>query len=440
MLRRTLLALAGAAALAAPAAHGAPLDKKAARAFNYGYAPVLHRLSQATFPVNTMIGLATLATPEDRLVVRPNVDTAYSVARLDLRGGPQIVHVPALGDRYYSLQLMDAYTNVFAYIGSRTTGTGAGDYALVAPGYSGPLPDGVRRIDSPTADVLLLGRTLVRDEQDLPAVKRILGQYTLAAPGEAPRSTLVLDDNPSRTPPALPSGLDFFDTLAQVLADDPPPAADARTLENLKALGVVPGEKPAPPSDAARAALERAVEQGPDALVRRAEKRAARVSTQHAGWFALDPRTGDYGTAFGWRAIVARIGLWANTPAESVYPIAPYDGKLQPLRGSRRYVLHFDRDELPPVHAFWSLTMYDAQQFLYANPLKRYAVGDRTRGLKYDKRGGLTLRIQHARPKRGAANWLPAPKSAFTVMLRLYWPRPSALQGRWAPPGLRRLR
>ncbi|MCW2989743.1 MAG: hypothetical protein JWM73_337 [Solirubrobacterales bacterium] len=440
-----LAALAAFACLVVPAT--AQAEGKALAAglagYVYGFPPVIHQLSQATFPVNQLVGIAATARPENKLVVLPNVDTAYTVGRLDLRAEPIVVHVPAIAGRYYSFQLMDAYTNVFGYIGSRTTGTGAGDYAITAPGWVGALPLGVERIESPTPDVLVLGRTLVRSPEDLPAVKQLLGAYSatpLSAP--APRASVVLDEAPVRAPPVLPTGLAFFDRLGEILAADPPPAADAGFLRRrLEPFGIGPGLKTSEAELTApvRRDLVKAVALGPSrvaAVAAAAQRASARA---HAGWTLLDPRTGDAGTDYGLRAIVATVGLWANTPEEATYPMAAADARGRRLDGRHRYVLRFARGQVPPAKAFWSLTMYDAARHLYANALDRYALGDRSTGMKRDADGGLTIDLQHARPAPGrVANWLPSPAGAFTVVLRLYAPARRALDGRWAPPGIRR--
>ncbi|MFL5846536.1 MAG: DUF1254 domain-containing protein [Solirubrobacteraceae bacterium] len=407
----------------------------------YGFPPVIHELSQASFPVNRLVGVAATSGPENKLVVLPNVDTTYTVGRLDLRAEPIVIHVPAIADRYYSFQLMDAYTNVFGYIGSRTTGTAAGDYAITAPGWVGALPIGTQRIESPTPDVLLLGRTLVRSPADLPAVKEILGQYSSGPLSGAQQPSLVLDDQPVRKPPVLPAGLAFFDALGERLAADPPPAADKKLLARLAPFGIAPGVKTseAALSASVRRDLIEAVRLGP-ARIEAAAAAAERVSAKkNAGWVLLDPKTGNAGTDYGLRALVATVGLWANTPDEATYPMAASDARGRRLTGRRRYVLHFAKNQVPPAKAFWSLTMYDKARHLYANELDRYALGDRSEGLERDADGGLTIWLQHARPARArVSNWLPSPAGAFTVSLRLYVPARRALNGRWKPPGIRR--
>jgi hypothetical protein len=429
--------LAAAAVVSAPApAIATSAQQQAYRdgltAYVHAYPVLMHRLSQRTFPTNTLVGINALSQPADRLVVLPNVDTVYTVARLDLRGGPLVVHVPALGDRYFELQLMDAYTNVAGYIGTRTTGPGPGDYAIVGPGDATPIPAGMAVLHSPTMDTLLLGRTLVRSPAELPALKGLLAGYALGPLGGEAKPSLVLDERPQTPPPTLPTGLAFFDLFNQILAEDPPTAAEAHALAPLAKYGIGPGLSATatrqPP--AVRAALERAVRNGRAYLDRLVAQRRRQAIRANAGWGAFEPKVGAFGSDWNLRAMTAVIGLWANTPDEAMYLIAANDAQGRPLSGRHRYALTFRTP--PPAHAFWSLTMYDRRLGLVANPLGRQALGDRDLG-----GGPVTIRLQHDAPSGDTATWLPAPRGPFTVALRLYVPERAALDGRWRAPGIR---
>lgn len=434
------LALGGGAASPAFGAQGKQGAAQRAydaglRGFVHGYAPVLHRLSQEVFPLNQLVSINALTTPRDRMVVLPNVDTAYTVGKLDLRGGPMVLRVPDHGRRYFVFQVMDAYTDVAGYVGTRTTGTGPGDYAIVGPGQSAP--PGMPAVRVRTMDALLLGRTLVEDAADLPQVRALLERYALAPVGTAPVPSLVLDERPQRPRPELPRGLAFFDLFDAILAEDPPSVAEARALAPLRRYGIGAGLQATttPMAPAIRRALERAVAAGEDHVRALAAAQQRRSVAANEGWTLLDPDTGDTGTDYELRAVVALIGLWANTPAEATYPMAAEDEHGRPLDGRHRYALTFDRP--PPARAFWSLTMYDRNRFLVDNPLDRYALGDRTPGLRVGRDGSVTVRLQHRRPRDGATNWLPAPRGRFLVSLRLYVPRSAALDGGWSPPGIR---
>lgn len=439
--------IAGVIALVAVAVAGAAASSRSEReaahaagiaAYVHGFPPLISQASQARFPQNTLVGVAATSTAANRIVVLPNVDTAYSVSRLDLRAGPLIVGVPASPHRYYVLQLMDAYTNVFGYIGFRTTGTRAAAYALVGPSYRGSVP-GHRTIRSPTPDALLLGRTLVRPGDTTASLSAVLGAYTLTplaslAAGGAPRHSVVIASGARGSTPPPPSGTAFLAALDQFLVADPPSAAERRALAGLARFGVGAGAFGAVARLSAdvRAALVRGIDAGPahvSAVSRALETGRGR---SHAGWRIPPPAIGRYGSDWDLRAVTATDALWANTPDEAVYYMTERDGASRSLSGAHRYTLRFAT--APPARAFWSVTMYDSGRHLYANPLNRYALGDRNLSSGGD--GSYTLRLQHRRPSGPAADWLPSPSGHFLVVLRLYVPTGAVLRGRWRPPGI----
>jgi hypothetical protein len=397
------------------------------------------------FPRNQIVSVAKLADPGTTTVVAPNVDTTYTVSRLDLSEGPLVIDVPDTRGRYYVLQLLDAFSDTFTYIGRRTTGTRAGSYALVPPGFGGALPAGVKRIVSPTNLVWLLGRTLVSSPAEIPAVEPLLRRYgvTPLAGWVAGRrqDPLVLAGFPLRGETTLPRGLAFFDALGAVLAENPPPRRDRCALRAFaSAAGIGPGRMPSTATDPLiRGALAAAVRAAPR-LVARALERTNRYSRRrNNGWLISLGYIGRHGRNYLGRAVVARNALGANTPAETVYPLALTDSRSRALSGRHRYRLRFARGELPPVNGFWSLTMYDGRGFLIRNAIDRYAIGDRTRGLRRGRDGSLTIIVQRRRPRgAGRANWLPAPRGRFRMIMRLYEPRRSILRGSWAPPPVER--
>ena len=417
-------------------------------AYVYGLPPVSLRLTVARFPLNQLVSVAKLADPSTRTVVAPNNDTAYSVSRLDLSSGPLVIDVPDTRGRYYVLQLMDAYTNVFGYVGRRTTGTKRGSFAILPPRFRGALPTGLRSIRSPTRLVWLLGRTLVDGPADIPAAKAVMAGYSLTpltvwASGRR-NTPIVLDDFPPRLARlVVPKGLAFYDALGENLREDPPPRRDRCALRAFAAVGIGRGRRPSAEigSPLLRGALRAATHSG-SRLIDRAVDRADRYSRRrNRGWLLPGAYVGRFGRNYLARAVVTRVGLGANTREEALYPIAFRDSKGRRLTGRHRYVVRFRRRELPPVRAFWSLTVYDREGFLVRNPIDRYSVGDRTRGLHRGRGGSLTLYVQHSAPAgRRRSNWLPAPRGRFRLMLRLYEPRRSALTGRWRPPPVRRVR
>jgi hypothetical protein len=397
----------------------------------YGLAPVSISGTVQRFPQNQLVSIAKLVDPSVRTVVLPNHDTTYTVGQLQLASGPLVLDVPDTAGRYYVIQLLDAYSNTFAYVGRRTTGTRAGSYAIVPPGFRGSLPAGVKRIQSPTNLVWVLGRTLVKSDAELPAVAQLMGGYRVTPMASwtagTRQSPLVLPGFPASPPVPLPTGAAYFTKLAQVLQSDAPPARDACALRAFRGA-----------SESVGVAAERAGKR----IVGLAEQRANRYSAKrNNGWLLPGPYVGNYGRNYLGRAVIALNALGANTRPETIYPIALDDSRGRPLTGSHRYAIRFPRGQLPPANAFWSLTMYDAKRYLVPNPIDRYTVGDRTRGLRRGRDGSLTIYVQHASPTGAKrANWLPAPAGGFRIAMRIYEPRRSALSGRWKPPPVERTR
>jgi hypothetical protein len=429
----------------------------AAAAYVYGLPQVAERATVKHFPHNEIISVAALADPSVRTVVAPNVDTAYTTSWLDLTDGPIVINVPDTAGRFYTFQFLDAFTNAFAYVGSGSTGTKAGAYVLVPPGYSAGLPTGATPIYAPSNTIWLLGRTLVKNAADLPAVKSLQQQYE-ATPLPAWESgtrqpPVVVDKYPPTIPKNIPTGSQFIATLNNEMNIDPPPTADDCALQAMAPAGVqVPhptpvqtlladtsDEAPALPAVASDPVVNAAISAGTAGAVQIIANGETKLNADsrgaNNGWEILGRWVGAYGTRYLGRAIVATNLLAANTPEQTIYPVADTDVKGRTLNGAYRYTVRFPRGQQPPVRAFWSLTMYDPSYFLYANQINRYAVGDRTAGLHFARDGSLTIYVQHNPPASSAqrANWLPAPSGQFHLILRLYQPQPAALAGRWKP-------
>jgi len=227
----------------------------------------------------------------------------------------------------------------------------------------------------------------------------------------------------------------FFGRLCHLMKNNSPAAADAPLVRRLAKIGIEPGKEFdfARLSSETQRALERAVVEG-----RRSLSEPVAGGKRANGW-SMRYDIGKYGVDYLLRASVARGGLGANLAEDAVYPGALADAEGQPFAGTKRYVLHFEKKQLPPVNAFWSLTIYDARGFFTENPIGRYAIGDRDR-LRFNPDGSLDLYIQHARPgAEQESNWLPVPTEAFSISMRLYWPKPEVLKGAWAPPPIRRV-
>jgi hypothetical protein len=387
-------------------------------------------------PVNQFIHVREFPDPTFTDVVSPNADTLYSTAWLDLTKEPIILSVPDVGKRYYLMEMLDAWTNVFAAPGTRTTGNGRGDFAIVGPQWKGTLPAGVKEIKSPTNMVWLLGRTQTNGKEDYAAVRAIQDQYKLTPlsawgkdykpPDNAPVAAGIDVKTPPVEQVAKMDAATFYARLNTLMKDNPPANADASAVNSIAAIGVAPG------TTFDLKSLDPAV-----------AKSVAEARKPHGkkvnGWDVMT-NLGRYGTDYLFRSVVAIVGLGANLPEDAIYPRATEDTDGQPLTGANSYVVHFPKGQLPPVNAFWSLTMYNSKQFFVQNPINRYAIGDRDK-LKFNDDGSLTITIQHESPgKEKESNWLPAPADQFNMFMRLYWPKKEIEDGAWKMPGVERVK
>lgn len=374
--------------------------------------------------MNTLTHVRNLADHRHRAVTTPNTDTLYSTAQIDLSAGPVTFTLPAAGDRYLSLALMDAYSNNFAVLGTRTTGPDGGVFTLVGPNEAAEGPSVVR---SPTDHVWALARVLVEGPHDLEAARAVQGQVSLQGPAADP-------------PPAAAARnagwADYFASASALMAANPPPVTDRALLARIAPLGLLPR------FDAARfTAAEAAEIEAGVAEARRAARGGGGLSGDGfiEGWAYPAAKLGEFGQDYLFRASVALGGLAALPLAEATYlrAGAPEGGGL--FDGTKAWKLHFPADRLIPVDSFWSLSLYEAtedgQFFFTDNPLNRYAIGDRTPGLAYEDDGSLTLWIGHESPGPAReSNWLPAPAGPFALFMRAYLPRPELLNGRYRLP------
>jgi hypothetical protein len=395
-------------------------------------------------PANAFTHVRAFPPADMRAVVRPNFDTLYSSAWIDLKGGPVVVSTADTGGRYFLLPMLDMWTDVFAVPGKRTNGTGAANFALVPPGWSGTLPSGVERIDAPTPYVWIIGRTQTNGSKDYEAVHKVQDGFRITLLtdwGKTPRPieqkidpSVDVKTEPLRQVRDMPA-IRYFKYGADLMRQNPPHATDWSILARMKRIGLEPG-KDFEPTKISAETLSRAAAAG-SKLMQEKGPTLARVAN---GWSMNTDTMGVYGNFYLKRAIIALVGLGANQPEDAVYPLNVSDADGRPVTAENKYVLHFSKDELPPVDAFWSLTMYDAEGFQVANPLNRFAIGDRD-ALKFNADGSLDLYIQSESPgPDNEANWLPAPKNGtLGLTMRLYAPRPQVIDGLWNPPAIKRM-
>jgi hypothetical protein len=468
MALRILSALAGATtlalvAIALPANAQAPITEQEAHAIGVDAYVYLYPLvtmditrKQATNiepgkvfgrgPMNMFVNVPAYPPADFRDVVRSNFDTLYSVAWVDIAKEPMVVSVPDTGGRYYLLPMLDMWSDVFASPGWRTTGTQAGNFLLTPPGWTGNVPADMTRINAPTPLVWIIGRTKTDGSADYPAVHAIQAGYKvtpLSNWGKPPVPVEVKIDPgiDMKTAPkvqvdTMTAGR-YFAYAAELLKVNPPHITDQPIIAQMKRIGIEPGksfdiEKVDP-------AIRNGLTSAPDAAQRLMTWKVATLARVANGWSMNTDTMGVYGNYYLKRAIVAQLGLGANLPEDAIYPLNLGDESGKPLDGASKYTIHFDKGATPPVRAFWSITLYDADGFQVANALNRFAVSS-WMPFKYNADGSLDLYLQNESPgKDKEANWLPAPKGAFNLTMRLYSPASDALTGKWNPPPVTRV-
>jgi hypothetical protein len=399
-------------------------------------------------PWNTLVNNARVYTPDDKAIQTPNSDTPYSFLGADLRAEPLVLSVPAIDkDRYYSLQFVDMYTFDFAYVGSRATGNDAGSFLLAGPDWHGETPPGVKAvIRSETEFAFVLYRTQLFGPDDIENVKKIQAGYKAQPLSQflgkpAPPAPPAIEFNKPLSPEAERTSPEFFAILNFVLRFCPPNPAETEIMARFAKLGI--GPHGTFDAKALSPEMLKAVGDGmADAWAQFKTYKETELDTgKRTSADAFGTReflNGDYLARFSG----AVLGIYGNSKDEAIYPLYFVDSAKKPLGGANRYELRFAPGDLPPVNAFWSLTLYELpSSLLSANPLHRYLINSpMLPSLKRDDDGGVTLAIQHADPGAGEhANWLPAPAGPFFVVLRLYWPKADALDGRWMAPPLVRV-
>jgi hypothetical protein len=394
-------------------------------------------------PANAFANVSTFPPADMKVVVRPNFDTLYSSAWLDLTKEPMVVSVPDTHGRYYLLPMLDMWTDVFASPGWRTTGTQAGDYAVVPPGWSGALPAGVVRIDAPTPYVWIIGRTKTDGPADYDAVHAIQAGYKITPMSGwgKPAVPAVGTVDPSidmKTPPkitvdTMPASK-FFAYAAEILRLQPPHITDQPILAQMQRIGIERGKSF--DIDKVDPAIKAGLETAPADALKLMAWKASSLARIANGWSMNTDTMGVYGNYYLKRAIITQLGLGANLPEDAIYPLNLADETGKPLDGASAYVLHFEKNATPPVNAFWSVTLYDSEGYQVANSLNRFAVSS-WMPFKYNPDGSLDLYFQNSSPGTDKeTNWLPAPKGAFNLTMRLYAPKSEALTGKWNPPAV----
>jgi len=397
-------------------------------------------------PMNLFSHMRAYPAADFKTVVRPNFDTLYSIAWLDLTAEPLIISAPDTAGRYYLLPMIDMYSDVFAVPGWRTSGTGQKHYALVPQHWAGILPEGIEPIDAPTNYVWIIGRTKTDGPDDYAAVHKIQDGFVVTPLSQWGQKQSAVpfkhDDSVDMTTPPLEqvnamSAAQYFSLAAELSAVHRPHISDWSIINRMERIGLIPGQKfeYAKLDSKIQKALDKAIAHALKLMVAKTKSMGEPVN----GWAMNTETMGVYGNAYFKRAIVAMVGLGANQPEDAIYPLNFADAEGKPLDGGNKYVLHFDNENMPPVNAFWSLTMYDEAGFQIANPINRFAISS-WMPLKKNGDGSLDLYLQIDSPGADKeSNWLPSGKGTLGVTMRLYAPRAEALNGDWKPPIIKKV-
>ena len=397
-------------------------------------------------PMGHIIKLRQYPDASFRDVTAPNADTLYTTAFVDVGKEPWVLSIPDMKGRYALFPMLDGWTDVFEVPGKRTTGTKAQTYAITGPGWKGTLPPGVREYKSPTSIVWILGRIYCTGTpEDYKAVHELQDQCKLVplssygkpyTPPEGKVDPSIDMKTAVREQVNRMNAKEYFSLLSQLLKTNP--AADAPALARFAKIGLVPGKD----FDAAKLNadfIKRIPEVGFDRIM--VQFKLNKEVKDVNGW-GFTTKTGIYGTDYLMRALVTAIGLGANRPQDAVYPTSLKDSEGRPYEGTNKYVMHFPKGQLPPVHGFWSLTMYNDKYFFVSNPINRYSISARQK-LKSNPDGSTDLYIQKDSPGPDKeSNWLPAPAGKFVLMLRMYWPderKPSIVNGSWTIPAVKKV-
>jgi hypothetical protein len=469
-----MLSLAVAPALAPAAIAQEALTEAEARsiaidAYVYFYSLVTMDITRRQFtniepgkelgkgPMNMFNNVPEYPPANFKGVVRPNFDTLYSIAYLDLTTEPIVVSVPDTKGRYYLLPMLDMWSDVFASPGWRTTGTQAQTILVTPPGWRPDLrerfaddlklPIDTQRIEASTPYVWTIGRIKTDGPADYDEVRKIQAdlKITLLSDwGKAPKALQVkIDPNvdmktPPKTQVDMMPAAKYFAYAAELLKVNPPHFTDEPILAQMRRLGIEPGKSF--DIDKASSTVKKALEGVPKAGQELMEWKVPTLARVMNNWSMNTDTMGVYGNYYLKRAIVAQVGLGANLPQDAIYPLNLGDEEGRPLDGANKYVLRFSKGTMPPVGAFWSVTLYDPDGFQVPNSLNRFAVSSWML-FEYEADGGLSLYFQNESPgKDREANWLPAPKGPFNLTMRLYAPQSDALTGKWNPPAITKLK
>jgi hypothetical protein len=436
---------------------GNPKHKIVREAYLYGYPLVTMDMTRrqmtnvrvpddAHAPMGQLIKMRAYPAVDNKGAAAPNADTMYTMVWYDLTAEPWVFSIPDMGERFYIMPMLSSYNEVFHVAGSRATGGKAQKYAITGPGWSGAVPEGVKQVKSPTALVWICGRIYCTGTpEDYQAVHAVQDQYEsipLSAFGKPYTPPPGVVDEKFDMKKAVRKQVndlpleEFFSYFAKLLKANPPKPEDAPLVARMAKIGIVPGQ------EFDRSKLPVLGQKLDPKLALLEMVNTMKTKQPVNGWLYWNSNAGSYGTDYEQRAMVTLIGPGLNFPQDAVYPFSEKDADGKEYDGSaHKYVMRFEKGQMPPVKGFWSLTMYDPEFFFVPNPINRYNVSQRNTFVT-NPDGSVDLYLQAESPGPDKeANWLPAPKGKFIPMLRLYWPTdkaPTILDGSWKPPAVKR--
>jgi hypothetical protein len=398
-------------------------------------------------PMGQMIRMRTYPAVDNHCCAAPNADTLYTEAWLDVSKEPWILSIPDMGDRYYIIPMLDGYSEVFSVASPATTGYKAQTYALTGPGWTGTLPSGVTQVKSATGMVWVGRVYCTGTPEDYKAVHALQDKFTVVPLSSYGKPYTPV---PGQVDPSFDmktavrkqvDGLNidaYFSRFAQLMKTNPPTAADAPLVARMAKIGLIPGQDYDPTK--LGGFDKEAIKAVPKlALLKMVKLLKEQKATN--GWLYFTSGVGNWGTDYPLRAMGNMLGPGWNRPQDAMYPLSQKDANNDEYNGDHKYVMHFDKGQFPPVKAFWSITLYDPDFFFAPNSINRYELSQRNKFIT-NPDGSVDMYLQAESPGNAKeANWLPAPKGKFVLVMRLYWPTttpPSIVDGSWTPPAAKR--
>jgi hypothetical protein len=400
-------------------------------------------------PANQFAIKRTFLNASFAAIVNPNADTLYSAAWVDTQKEPVILSLPDTHGRYYLMPMLNYWTDCFSSPGSRTTGTEAGNYAITGPNWNGTLPEGITRLNSSTRWVWVLGRIACSGPSDYKNVWEIQDQLKLTplsawGTDYVPPNNVPVDPSVNRRLPPINQTLaldaaSYFNMVCQLMVDNPPYTTDAPMLSEIEKIGITPGAKYTSYFETLTPDTKEAIKNGYHTAL--ADISKTNMDIKNNGW-QYTYKMADFGIDYTVRASVAYRVLGGNLLEDAFYAFAEKGADGTPLSAEKQYILHFDKDELPPANAFWSLSLYNSQILFANNSINRFNVGSLNNVVTPNADGSVDIYIQREAPSDEGKlpNWLPAPAQGdFSLTLRVYWPQESVLNGSWVPPSVQQV-